>query len=415
MSQNDMKNKTPDKLVSVSLQGGELLSKSVTSDAHIKNPELMAKPSSSPRVLIFSQRNIFRKTLFRCPHYEFEDIICDIDSAEIMAPETELFSLRHNIANRVAYHAPIALNPGIPKIRIKTEYELFLAVCGVPRDLLMVNAVSNWKDFCKTSVCLIDECWLTQMHDLRYFLRILARFDVVLLYYSQSVKAFSERIARKCMYLPPGIDAITFCPYPKPPQRVIDVCSIGRRSEVTHQRLLSMAADNGLFYLYDTIAGDQAINSKQHRALLANVAKRSRYFIVNPGLIDRPDIRGNQVEIGNRYFEGAASGSIMIGERPDNDEFESLFGWPDALIHLPYGSGDIDAIIQDLDKLPERQDKVRRTNTVESLRRHDWVYRWETVLKIAGLKPTPGLLQRKERLENLAKAIENETPISMWK
>ena len=78
-----------------------------------------------------------------------------------------------------------------------------------------------------------------------------------------------------------------------------------------------MARETGLFYLHDTIAGSQAINSKEHRALFAKLAKRSRYFIVNPGKIDEPELTGRQIEIGNRYFEGAASGAIMVGERPE--------------------------------------------------------------------------------------------------
>jgi glycosyl transferase family 1 len=358
-----------------------------------------------PRVLIFSQRNIFGKAMFRCPHYEFEDIICQIDSAELLAPEVNPLSVRHQIARGVAFHAPIALNPGIKRIRPKGQYDLFFAVCGAPGDLLMVNTLSDWEDSCKTSVCLFDELWLTQMADHRHFLRILQRFDVVMLYYSQTVKRLSEQIGRKCVFLPPGVDAISFCPYPDPPARVVDVYSIGRRSEITHQRLLRMVAEDGLFYLHDSIAGDQAINSKQHRALLANVTKRSRYFIVNPGLIDRPDRRGKQIEIGNRYFEGAAAGAIMVGERPDNEQFERLFPWPDAVIHLPYDSCDIDTIINDLDRDPERQDTIRRTNVVQALAQHDWVYRWEAVLKTVGLDPLPGVLQRKERLETLVKAV----------
>jgi len=166
-----------------------------------------------------------------------------------------------------------------------------------------------------------------------------------------------------------------------------------------------MVTENGLFYLHDSIAGDQAINSKEHRALLANVTKRSRYFIVNPGLIDRPDKRGDQIEIGNRYFEGAASGAIMVGERPNTGEFGRLFPWADAVIHLPYDSSDIDTIIKDLDRDPERQDRIRRTNVVQALARHDWVYRWEAVLETVGLEPLPGLSQRKERLKTLAKAV----------
>ena len=241
-------------------------------------------------MLIFSLRNIFGKALFRCPHYEFEDIICEIDSAELLAPELDPSSTRSTFAMRLAYHAPVTLNPGIRRIPAKTHYDIFFTICGLasPYDLLMVNAVSNVRDMCRTSVCLVDELWVKQMFKHRHFLRILAKFDVVMLYYSQTVKPLSEQIGRKCVFLPPGVDAILFCPYPDPPKRVIDVCSMGRRSEITHQRLLKMARESGLFYLHDSIAGDQAINAKEHRALFANVAKRSRYFIVNPGMIDQP-------------------------------------------------------------------------------------------------------------------------------
>ena len=365
---------------------------------------MMTQPSQ-PRVLIFSQRNIFGKALFRCPHYEFEDVISQIDSAELLAPHADPATLRHALVKRLAYHVPIALNPGIQKVQGRAHYDLFLAICGSPTDLLMVDAAINWREFCTTSVCLIDELWVREIGLHRHFLRFLDNFDVVVLYYSQSIKPVSERIGSQCVFLPPGVDALRFSPYPEPPRRAVDVYSIGRRSEITHRSLLRMAAEDGLFYLHDSIAGNQAIDSAQHRALFANVAKRSRYFVVNPGLIDRPDIRSKQIEIGNRYFEGAASGTIMVGERPDTAEFERLFDWPDAVIHLPYNSSDIGLIINELDKQPERQEKIRRTNVAQTLLRHDWVYRWEAILNIVGLEPLPQLLVRKERLRNLAQQV----------
>jgi hypothetical protein len=309
---------------------------------------------------------------------------------------------------RLAYHAPVTLNPGIRRIPAKTHYDVFFTVCGglaSQYDLLMLNAVSNVRDMCSTSVCLVDELWVKQMSKHRHFLRVLEKFDFVMLYYSQTVKPLSEQIGRKCVFLPPGIDAISFCPYPEPPKRVIDVCSIGRRSEITHQRLLKMVRDSGLFYLHDSLAGNEAINAKEHRALFANVAKRSRYFLVNPGLIDEPDKRGNQIETSNRYYEGAASGAIMIGERPKNEEFERLFDWPEAVTQLPYDSGDIDVVIKHLDRDRERQDVIRRTGVVKALMRHDWVYRWEAILKTVGLEPMQGVLERKERLRKLAEVV----------
>jgi hypothetical protein len=356
----------------------------------------------TPRVLIFSLRNIFGTALFRCPHFEFEDLICEIDSAELLAPKVDPSSRRPSFATRLAYHAPVLLNPGIPTLSAKGQYDILFTICGYPRDLIMFNAVSNLRDVCRTSVCLLDELWINDIVKNRHFLRILAKFDVVMLYYSQTVKPLSEIIERRCVFLPPGVDAISFCPNPDPPERVIDVYSIGRRSEITHQTLLNMARESGLFYLHDSIGGSQAINSREHRALFGNVAKRSRYFIVNPGKIDEPGQRGRQMEAGNRYFEGAASGAIMVGERPNNGVFEELFDWPDAVTHLAYDSRDIDAVIKDLDADPERQDRIRRTGVVQALMRHDWVYRWEAILKTVGLEPMQRALERKDRLRKLA-------------
>jgi len=362
----------------------------------------MTLESSESRTLVFSYRNIFGNALFRCPHYEFEGVISQVDSVDLLAPKFTASGLWYNFAKRVAYRSPFSPNPGIKKIEAKKRYDLFFAICGQPSDLTMVNAAFDWKSSCGISVCLIDEFWISEIKACRNLLRLLDKFDVVALYYKQTVDAVSRRISSKCIYIPPGVDAIRFCPYPDPPKRVVDVYSIGRRSQATHQKLLKMAAEDGLFYLHDSIAGGDAIESGQHRALFANVAKRSRYFLVNPGLIDRPDIRGDQVEIGNRYFEGAASGTIMVGERPKTETFEQLFDWPDSVVDLPYNSTDIDATVNDMDRQPERMANIRRTNVTQALLRHDWAYRWEAILQAVGVAPMQGLSARKERLQHLA-------------
>ena len=278
------------------------------------------------------------------------------------------------MAKRLAWHSPIAINPGIPKrsVLVRGDYDLFMAVCGSPAELLNVNTVGDWHSFARTSVCLLDELWVRDLRACRYLLRVLARFDFVLLYYSHSVRAVSEAIGRRCFFSP-GVDALLFCPSPASLPRAVDVYSIGRRSEVTHQALCRMVKDRGLFYIHDSIAGNQALNAREHRALFASIAKRSRYFIVNPGLIDLPYRRGQQLELGYRYFEGAACGAIMIGERPTTDPFRDLFDWPDAVLHLPYDSADIDGLIAELDGQQDRQLRIRCANVANALLRHDWV------------------------------------------
>jgi hypothetical protein len=157
----------------------------------------MEAQRGTPRVLIFSLRNIFGKALFRCPHFEFEDLICEMDSADLLAPKLDPSSARSSFATRLAYHAPVILNPGLRTIPAKQQYDMLFTVCGYPQDLLMFNAVDNLREFCKTSVCLLDELWINELAKNRHFLRILAKFDLVLLYYSQTVKPLSEIIERR--------------------------------------------------------------------------------------------------------------------------------------------------------------------------------------------------------------------------
>ena len=366
-----------------------------------------ATTAEDTRVLVFSLRNIFTKDLYRCPLLEFEDTIAAIDRADIVAPNGNPLIGRNQFAQRLAFHAPVFLKSEFEKVNLTKKYDLFFATCGSPRDLLMIDAARYLWDACSIKVCLIDELWVKAIAEHRHFLRILENFDLVALYYSGTVGSLSEQIERPCFFIPPGIDAIRFCPHPQNLERVVDIYSVGRRSRSTHEALLQMAERRNLFYLHDSIEGTKAFNSNEHRRLFANTAKRSKYFIVNPGQIDRPDKRGNQIEIGNRYFEGIAAGMILVGEIPKNGEFEKLFDWPDAVIHLPYGSEDVDDLFCALEEDPGKQERIRRTNVVQALKRHDWAYRWEAILRRVGLEPTPGLAARKMRLSALADDVMN--------
>ena len=121
-----------------------------------------------------------------------------------------------------------------------------------------------------------------------------------------------------------------------------------------------------------------------------------------------PTQRISRLRLATAISEGAASGTIMIGERPETEAFKMHFDWPDAVVHLDYDSSEIDRIIDDLDRQPEKQERIRRTNVVQSLLRHDWAYRWEAILRTIGLEPMQQLLYRKERLHNLAKQVSSE-------
>ena len=195
----------------------------------------------------------FNKAAFRCGLYEAEDVLMEVDDVDLISLEPgRMFRVKEFWQRRLLWHDVtkklIYVNPGLRPVRLEGEYDLFVAVCQGWADLLYLNAVKGWKDHCRTSVCYIDELWALDIPNYRYWLHRLREFDHVILGLAGSIAAVEKEIGRSCHYVPGGVDALRFSPYPEPPERVIDVYSIGRRWEGVHQRLLQLASEGKIFY-----------------------------------------------------------------------------------------------------------------------------------------------------------------------
>ena len=207
-----------------------------------------SRESSKPRICIFSERRL-QRLVSRCAEYEFEDIICEVDNAELLTPEPyPWFNLGEKVANRLAQHLNVSfVNSGIKKLHLDNDYDAFLMICQFPRDLLSINAIKGWKKRCRTSVCWLSEIWACDVPKLKNVLKVLSQFDRVVIPCSGSIQAIENVIGKRCVYLPAGIDTIRFCPYPNPPVRCVDVYSLGRKSVVTHRALVKMAKEGWKF------------------------------------------------------------------------------------------------------------------------------------------------------------------------
>jgi hypothetical protein len=236
-------------------------------------------------------------------------------------------------------------------------------------------------------------------------LKVLKQFDHIFLGYQGTVETLAEATGRPCHYLVPSTDALKFCPYPEAPKRVIDFYAMGRRPATTHNALLRWAAKGGSYYMYDT-ANCTSPSHVEHRSRFADVIKRTVFFLVNPARCDDPERTGGQEELGYRFVEGAAGGAVLIGEAPRNASFDDDFGWEDAVIPLPFDSGDVEEVIAGLETDVSRLERIAKTNVVNSLRRHDHVYRWGQVLSVAGLTETAAMKDRRRSLQERAASIE---------
>lgn len=365
--------------------------------------------SAKPRILLFSNRNIFDPLVWRCSFQEFEKLLLEMDSVDLLAPKpARWYTQGRRVAARSGEFLRMPINPGIPSIKLDREYDMFFTICERVSELLHLKAIKGLREHCGKSVCWIMEFYIKDIPIYKSCLEVLSQFDYVIFMFAAN-EPFKARIKGEGHFLPAGIDTLRFSPYPNPPARHIDVLSIGRRAPAMHNALMKMAAEEGKLYVYDTIDSLRAFNLEEHRIMMANLAKRSRYFIVSPGKFDKPEETGGLSEFGNRYVEAASAGTIMIGSRPSNNkEFDKMFNWQDAVIDVSFTSDEIVSAIWELDKEPERQMRIRQTNITQCLLKHDWAYRWESILKLVGMQPLAMLEKRKKALRELAASVEQD-------
>lgn len=347
--------------------------------------------------------------------YEFEDVVADVTGADrVEAGGLELLEVARRAykAVRLGTRWPRlarALAPAPVTVRLTRDYELFFPVFNHPYELYALTTIPSWRKRCRHAVCFVAELWLPQLPE--YLLELLSEFDHVFMALSHPVDEVARVIGRPCSYLPLATDVLAFAPALEPPQRLIDVCNIGRRSPVTHRELLRLARQRSIFYYYDTVSASGADrkqrtfrvdSAREHRLLLASVLQRSRYFVANRARVNEPEFTRGRQEISGRFYEGASAGVVMLGDAPDSDSFRSQFDWPDAVLPLPFDSANVEQILCRLDLEPARLARIRRDNVRHSALRHDWVYRLGAVLHAVGVPPTRQMAEREARLRALA-------------
>jgi hypothetical protein len=379
-------------------------------------PQVEFVEGADGRVLVMSMRHASDLVGY-CALYEFDGIAADLTGADVVSL---LGGDDGGVRSRLSKYAgsrflsakrPAAALAGGPR----AKYDLFLPMFNHPYELLALNAVPGWRERSRVAVCYIVEAWIGKLPP--YLADTLKGFDHVFIGVRGTVDEVAKISGRPCSYLPMGVDALRFCPSPNPALRAIDVSGIGRRSPVTHSALLAHGKrDRNFFYYYDSIqtapsrSATRTItfrvsNPVEHRVLLANLLRRSRYFIANRAWVDQSAMVNGRDEIAARFYEGAAAGTVMIGEPPDSDHFREEFGWQDPVIPIPFDAPGIAGTLAELDSDPKRLARIRTDNVVHALLQHDWVNRIRPIVRFAGIPPSERLLAREARLRELAAEI----------
>jgi glycosyl transferase family 1 len=369
-------------------------------------------------VLLLSERRIADLVAF-CLAYEFEDVVAAVTDAQRIdvtdRPGLELSRRAYRLA-RMACGSPDLARRIAPyprsRVTLDRDVDLFFPVFSHADELYSLATIPNWRKRSRKAACFIVEVRSDRLQP--YLVELLSAFDHVFVGFRHGVPDLARLTGRPCTYLPYATDVLRFAPASFDQLRPIHVCNIGRRSAVTHQALLDHAERRQGFYYYDTVAasGSNLLDRTfrvdvphEHRRMLATILKHSQYFIANRSYVNDPNWRADRDEISARFYEGAAAGTIMIGEPPRTKEFKQQFNWPDAVIRLPFDSPDVGRILADLDADAQRLRAARRGNVREAALRHDWLHRLQVVFETLDLAPTERMMARAQRLEQIASQV----------
>ncbi|CAE6767344.1 hypothetical protein A7D01_13990 [Xanthomonas arboricola] len=301
-----------------------------------------------------------------------------------------------------------ALSNAQPRV-VEQDYDLFFYVCQFPRELSTLGRIKGWRERCRTRVVYLLETWPELLESQKAELKLLDQFDHVFVLNASCVDALRSYTSTPVSFLASACDTLLATPQPRPPQRCIDVVSIGRRMPQVHAQLLAHAQANpDFFYLHDVLRGGAVQDWAAHRLQSAAMIKRAKFFMAHDFVVDTQGFfKGVKKQaLATRYFEGAAGGAMILGSAQACPEFAEYFDWEDAVIELPADGKEIGLFLRDLEQQTDRLECARLHNTVQCLRRHDWAHRWAQILQTLQLPRPPLMAERFAMLDNLATMAE---------
>lgn len=342
--------------------------------------------------------------------FEACDAIASLGGATVVAPEAAPRGPLWEAASLGKRALTGTRLPRAPRQPIPGPFDLFFYVCMRPQNLLFLNSMDGWRERSGKAAAFLFETWSSQAEHSRHYLRLLDDFDHVFLFNAGSVKEVQRHTSAPCSYLPAAVDCLRATPFPHAAPRPIDVFGMGRTSEAVHGQLVEMAQARDLLYVWDHSPQPATGGFPLARFRTYNFIRHSRLFLsfnFKTGAVKIKE-SGGEDAVPARAFEAAAGGAVMLGTAPRVPEFDALFDWPDAHIELPMEPADVASVYAELARQPERVRRAGTLSAAQSLRRHDWVHRWEIILQTLDLPVPAAVAERKARLALLADQAEAE-------
>ena len=120
----------------------------------------MSLLDDEPRIVIVSQRSYYTP-VFRTSAYEFEDVICAVDHADLLLPTFETSPLTQRLLGKISQYGSICVEPKRRRPdspRLTRYYDvLFVNVCDCHELLDLEPILECLRERCRVVICNIED------------------------------------------------------------------------------------------------------------------------------------------------------------------------------------------------------------------------------------------------------------------
>jgi Glycosyl transferases group 1 len=214
----------------------------------------------------------------------------------------------------------------------RDAYDLCFFVAMEPSWISSLRYIDGLREKCARIVVYIFDAWLANERWLVRNRREWELCDVVYVSFPWAVDTYSRQVRRRVEYMPQAALASRF--HPARTERPIDILSVGRRRADAHALLLDLAEKKDLFYFYSETFAPEAVELAESQQLLGRLCQSARSQVCWPVELTSPERAREGSPITARWFEAAASGSIVFGAKPGSTDFAEIFPYDRFVIAL---------------------------------------------------------------------------------
>jgi len=342
------------------------------------------------------------------PVFELENIVVRTCNAQLLAPSARdviqwsstLDPLADKIVRKVVKSTTgfYKLSP-LPELSDKPNVLLMIGISGANLELL--SSIPKWRERFDVVIAYIFDSWAPEIYSKNVY-----HLDHLFVALPEVIDELKQRFGIPVSLIPFAADVLTqgSCQL----KRSIDLTSFGRipsQYDTVFCNKFNQPGSEQIYYKSTPRTGEQfpklpyeMRKDESDTQMLFHILRHSKLTLafdtLYPGMRQFP-----YSFITLRWFYGTATGGAVVGKRPTTPLMNELLNWEDATIELPDDPQKSVEFINELLLDEVRLNSIYKRNYVESLARHDWRHRIQSMLEAVKIPLPQGLLKELSQMK----------------